>query len=166
MKRAVCFSRLTVMETKRWRWFSCAFIVNISGLDNLLNYLFETNFKPSIKSLVQSLHSFAMGVFNIDRNTILHLLDEKLYDSAEYWCALLLSEKNLDTVENVARTILYADCLFRNEKYKQAAVRFGFSWVFLVLLSIIVILALMSKWFEREGGTRRHFTLPTLWMWI
>lgn len=93
----------------------------------MLKYLFETNFKASIKSLVQSLHSFAMGVFNIDRNTILHLLDEKLYDSAEYWCALLLSEKNLDTVENVARTMLYADCLFRNEKYKQAAVRFGFS---------------------------------------
>ena len=69
-------------------------------------------------------HSFAMGVFNTDRNTILHLLDEKLYDSAEYWCALLLSEKNLETTENVARTILYADCLFLNEKYKQAAVSF------------------------------------------
>lgn len=65
-----------------------------------------------------------MGVFNIDRNTILRLLDERLYDSAEYWSALLLSEKNLESTENVARITLYADCLFQNEKYKQAAVRF------------------------------------------
>ena len=167
MKRAACFSRLTVMETKRWRWFSCAFIVNISGLDNLLECLFQTKLRVlPIKCLVSNLHSFAMGVFNIDRNTILHLLDEKLYDSAEYWCALLLSEKNLETAENVARTILYADCLFRNEKYKQAAVSFCVLWVFLVLLSTIVIIAVMPKWYERKRRARRQFAQPTLWMWI
>lgn len=63
-----------------------------------------------------------MSVFHIDRNTILRLLNKELYDSAEYWSALLLSEKNLDNAENMARITLYADCLFQNKKYKQAAV--------------------------------------------
>ena len=53
--------------------------------------------------------------------------------------------ENLETAENVARTILYADCLFRNEKYKQAAVSFCVLCVFLVLLSTIVIITVMSK---------------------
>lgn len=55
MKRAACFSRLTVMETKRWRWFSCAFIVNISGLDNLFECLFQTKLRVlPIKCLVSN----------------------------------------------------------------------------------------------------------------
>lgn len=58
IKRAACFSRLTVMETKRWRWFSCAFIVNISGSDNLLCCLFEAFFISCDIALARNLHFF------------------------------------------------------------------------------------------------------------
>lgn len=63
-----------------------------------------------------------MGLFAIDRATVAHLLDIKLYDSAEYWASLLIAEKNLDFAENISRLVLYADCLHANSKYSQAKV--------------------------------------------
>ena len=63
-----------------------------------------------------------MGLFAIDRATVSHLLDIKLYDSAEYWASLLIAEKNLEFSENISRLVLYADCLHANSKYSQAKV--------------------------------------------
>lgn len=63
-----------------------------------------------------------MGLFAIDKATVAHLLDIKLYDSAEYWASLLIAEKNLDFSENISRLVLYADCLHANSKYSQAKV--------------------------------------------
>lgn len=138
-----------LMETvmMQWPWSSCAFIVNIDGLVSFFNGLFSRNTTHCwIYHLIngrkwdfQENHSISfhseMTSFPITEEAVKQLLEKKLYDSAEYWSSLLLQEKNLEPVDSCNRYLLYADCLYHNQKYEHAAVIVSSSILIIVLLS-------------------------------
>lgn len=61
-------------------------------------------------------------MFTVTIENVQQLLERKLFDSAEYWSSFLIKENGLDPVELWNRNVVYADCLFANEKYAHAQV--------------------------------------------
>lgn len=63
-----------------------------------------------------------MNGFPVTVDDVKKLVERKLLDSAEYWSSILIQENNLNPQEKCARYLLYADCLYNNSKYSDAAV--------------------------------------------
>ena len=58
----------------------------------------------------------------VDEAAVRQLVERGLVDSAEYWASLLVSEKQLTHEQQLTRLALYADILFKNQKYASAIV--------------------------------------------